>query len=151
MATTAFAVKEKLFELLTEDETFLESTMDGEHPLEVHYNYRGKSTDLPREVLWLGDIEWDDEYEPAFGANSREEIYNIVMVIEVHHEGFEQKESNDRAEYLMQALETVIRDPRWTGLPSIRTMIKPNSMSEGRDPEGFGTVLILLLRVTARI
>ena len=148
IGTTAFDAKASLFTL------FSTAIGDGESlaGVDIWYSYNGASTEMPREVVWLGEVDWLDETDESLGAMHRVEEYEIVLTVEVHRPGDTQEEANARTEELFQAVEGLLRQRNPLGLPNIQSCgIKPKVLGEGRDADGRGAILVSKIRVRARI
>lgn len=142
--TTAFAAKAGLIALLKG------ATWPTENP-DIWYGYQGQSTDMPREVVWVGEIEWDSEEAASLGNFAREEVYRILVTIEVHHAGATQEEANDRANELMQVIEQLLRQRNPLGITNpVSVGMVPHLLGEGQDAEGRGAILVTSVRVEAR-
>ena len=103
--TIAFDAKDALYNLFV-----AEQAGDGEFGnTEVWYGFKGRSMEMPREVIWIGEIEWDSEEPAALGALRRVEEFRIMIGIEVHLPGDDQKEVNDRLEVLITKVEELLR------------------------------------------
>ena len=142
--TTAFDVKADLFDKITAAPAFA--------GIDIWYSYEGgEQGDIPRKVVWLGEIQWDIERPVSVGAFKREEVYDIVLTIQVSEPGLNQKEANEAAETLFVAVEAILRDPRWTAIPGIVSAgVVPRLHSEGVTPTGRAAILISTVQVTAR-
>jgi hypothetical protein len=142
--TTAFDAKDNLVTLIRGDSTFSQT--------EVWYGYQGQMENMPRDLVWVGEIEWDDEEPFALGAMKRDETYRILVTFESHWPGDNQQEANHRVRDKMQALETLLRQRNPLNLPNVMsTGIVPQLLGEGQDPEGRGALLVCSVRVQARI
>lgn len=148
IGTTAFDAKAALV-------TLLNTAVDEDESLagvDIWYSYQGVSMEMPREVVWLGEIDWLSETGDSLGALHRVEEYEIVLTVEVHRPGDTQEEANARIEILFQAVETLLRQRNPLGLPNIQSCgIKPKLLGEGRDADGRGAILVSKIRVRARI
>lgn len=151
MTTKAFAVKEALFDALSTNPPAPAAENSDEIAVPIWYGYQS-TQNRPREVIWIGEIRWVDEENVSLGTLSRDETFDIVVTVECHIPGYTQKQANERVEILMGHLEETVRDPRWSGLPNIRTIgLRPQYLGEGADGQsGRGALLVNLLRVTAR-
>lgn len=148
--TTLFDAKDALFALLSANAT-LRAMSNPE--CVVTYGFGGRPDELPRLTVEIGEAVWDGEDEVALGAHKRDEHYSIAILIQVHNPGDTQKEANDRAKTVMQAIEIALRDERWSQ-PTVSlwsTAIIPQYQAEGADPEGRGTIVLLRLQIAARI
>jgi hypothetical protein len=142
--TTAFDAKDGLISLL-EGASFPSSTPD------IWYGYQGQNLEMPREVVWVGEIEWDDESPESLGNFKRDETYRILVTIEVHRPGDTQREANTRAKELLQTLEGLLRQANPLGIANpISVGIVPQLLGEGQDAEGRGAILVSSVRVVAR-
>lgn len=142
--TTAFDAKDGLIALLDG------ASWPASKP-EIWYGYQGQNLDMPREVVWVGEIEWDSEEAEALGAFKRDETYRILVTIEVHRPGDTQREANLRAKELMQTIEGLLRSANPLGITNpISTGIVPQLLGEGQDAEGRGAILVTSVRVVAR-
>jgi hypothetical protein len=150
MTTRAFAVKRKLFEVLSADPPAPAAENNDDESVPIWYGYK-TTQNRPREVIWIGEIRWSTEDPVSLGNLSRDETFEIVVTIEVHVPGYTQEQANDRAEILMGYLEEAVRDPRWSGLALNSSGLRPQYLGEGADSNNSrGAVLVTLLRVTAR-
>jgi len=148
IGTTAFDAKAALV-------TLLNGAADPGEPLagvDIWYSYQGASMEMPREVVWLGEVDWIDETAVSLGAMKRVEEYEIVLTVEVHRPGDTQEEANARIKSMFQAVEALLRQRNPLGLPDIESCgIKPKIWGEGRDADGRGAILVSKIRVRARI
>jgi hypothetical protein len=121
--------------------------------VEIWYGYEVPG-ELPRETVWLGEIQWTpDDRSVSLGGLKRDETFRIVTTIEVHNPDMTQYESNERAKEIMQSIEDLIRDPRWTGLTNIlNSQMLPQFLGEGMNSNatGRGSILVTLVEVEAR-
>ena len=142
--TTALLVKKDLF-----DKMVAAPALSG---VDIWYSYSGgEQGDIPRKVVWLGEIQWTDERSASLGNLKREEQYQIVLTISISEPGLDQYESNQAAEALMIAVEAILANPRWTTIPGVYSSgIVPQLLNEGTTPTGRATILIATVQVTAR-
>lgn len=144
--TTAFAAKANLITLLR---TLNDDV--GFEDVETWYSYQGAAMEMPREVIWLGEIDWVSETADALGAMSRVEEYLIILTIEVHRPGDTQEEANARIEELMTAVEGLLRARNPLSIPNTQSCgIEPKLLGEGRDADGRGAILVTNIRVRVR-
>ncbi len=150
MTTKAFAVKQALFDKLSESPPAPAAENNDDATVPIWYGYQS-TQNRPREVIWIGEVRWSTEDPVSLGNLSRDETFEIVITIEVHIPGYTQKQANDRVEILMGHIEEVLRDPRWSGMPLVNSGFRPQYLGEGADSNNSrGAVLVSLLRVTAR-
>jgi len=145
--TLAFDVKAALVNLFKAD-AGMQALVP---PDDITYGLGGFGAgERPRLLIWVGEIEWDDEVSIALGAQRRDEFFRIMITIESANEGDTQEEANNRVEAVMQAIEVLIRDPRWSGLPLKQSQLKPQMLGEASSNTGRAAILILSLQVQAR-
>lgn len=141
--TTAFAAKDAILALLQGD-----SALNG---VDKWYGYSGASGEWPRELVWVGEIEWDYEEPATLGNLQREEQYRILLTIEIHRPGDNQRESNLRAKEIMERVETLLRQRNPLGIPNIISVgLVPQLLGEGSDADGRGAILVTSVQVRAR-
>lgn len=141
--TTAFLAKDRLKALLDASPDL--TTVDR------WYAYEGAAQEMPRECVWLGEIEWEYEKPAQMGNLSRTEEYKILLTIEVHRPGDTQREANLRVEALMQTVEGLLRQRNPLGIPNTESIgIEPQLLGEGRDADGRGAILVTAVRVRVR-
>lgn len=145
--TTAFTAKANLVSLLR-------SRIDSGEPFEgvdIWYGYQGQSMELPRELIWVGEIEWDFETPEALGNLSRDEQYRILLTVEVHNSGSTQEEANARVEQLFHEVELLLRQKNPLNIPNtISVGIDPQLLGEGQDTNGRGAILVSSVLVHVR-
>lgn len=147
--TTAFDVKAALFNLLSANATLLAMTNPS---CDVTYGFGGKPDELPRLTVQVGEIVWDSEESTALGARKVDEKYSIAILIQSHNPGDDQTDANGRVKAVMQVIESLVRDERWSSPVSIwASGLVPQYVAEGTDPEGRGAILLLRLYISARI
>lgn len=139
--TTALDAKDALYDLL--DATF---------DFDVWYGYQGQSQEMPRELAWVGEIEWEYDRPESVGNMSRDEEYKILLTFEVHRPGDTQREANLRVEEMMQATQGLLRQRNPLGIPNVLSIgIEPRLLGEGQDADGRGAILVTSVRIRARI
>jgi hypothetical protein len=107
--------------------------------------------EMPREVIWIGEIEWDSEQPSALGALKRVEEFRIMLGIEVHIPGGTQKEVNDRLEVLITKVEELLRAANPLSLTGIEHCgIVPTLLAEGQDADGRGAIFLAAVRIRHR-
>jgi len=145
--TLAFDVKAALVTLLKAD-AGMQALVP---PDDITYGYGNFGAgERPRLMIWVGEIEWDDEISIALGAQRRDEFFRIMITIESVTEGDTQEEANARVKAVMQVIEGLVRDPRWSGLPLTQSQIKPQMLGEAPGNTAYAAMLILSLQVQAR-
>jgi len=149
MPTTAFDVKDAVKAALDADATL--SAMA--NPIcAITYGFDGRPDELPRLSVQVGEIVWDFERPITIGNRKRDEEYSIPLLIQSHVPGDTQKDANNRVKAVMQAMENIFRNERWSGVAGVWSSgIVPQQLAEGTDAEGRGAILLLRLYVTARI
>lgn len=142
--TTALDVKKDLYDKMVAAPAFAN--------IDVWYGYQGgEQGDIPRQVVWLGEIQWSNEKPASLGNLKREESYSIVLTIRIEAPGDSQLEANQTAEALMTAVEDILRDPRWTSIVGVVSSgIVPQLLNEGITPTGRAAILIATVQITAR-
>lgn len=145
--TTAFAAKTALVELIRNAPEFADLGDDG-----VWYGYLGgNSGQRPREVIWVGEVAWEDANGDAIGMLRRNETYSILLTVESHTPGDTQEEANARVADRVSTLVELLRDPRVLGVPGvIECGIVPQMLGEGADPDGRGAIYVTAVRIKAR-
>jgi hypothetical protein len=145
--TTAFAAKTALVGLLRNAPEFADLGDDG-----VWYGYLGGNAgQRPREVIWAGEIAWDEANGEAIGFMRRNETYNILLTVESHTPGDTQEDANGRVSARVATLVELLRDPRALGVPGIiECGIIPQMLGEGADPAGRGAIYVVAVRIKAR-
>lgn len=148
MGTQAFDVKDALYNLLKADSAILAIMPEDA----VMYGVQGNfgANESPRQAIKIGEIEWDDELSVGLGMSRRDEYFRILIVVESFELGDTQQEANNRVKAVMQRIETLVRNPRWSGLPVLMTELKPQLLSEGPGDEGRAAIQIMSLHVQAR-
>lgn len=147
--TLAFDLKDALVAALKADPALADLAAD-EDAISYGFANRGAQS-RPREVIAVGEIEWDDEIAIALGYSRRDEFFRIMLTIESHGAGETQQEANYHVRDRMKVVEALVRDPRWSGLPLLWSELKPRMLGEGPDDSGGrGAVLVLSLHVVAR-
>lgn len=145
--TFAFDAKQALVDKIKADTTNFGDLVTADA---IWYGYQGAAHERPREVVWIGEIEWDYEVGVGIGYQRRDEQFRIMITIESHVPGDTQEQANARVETRMQALEALLRNPRALGLSIMEHELKPQLLGEGADSEGRGAILVLSLQVKAR-
>ncbi len=142
--TTAFDAKTALVDLLRAAPALSE--------LDVWYGYLGGNAgQRPREVVWVGEINWEDTDGAALGYMRRDETYEIMLTVESHMPGDDQHDANERVRTRMETVTELLRDPRALGVPGIyECAIIPQMLGEGADPGGRGAMLVIGVRIRAR-
>jgi hypothetical protein len=145
--TTAFDAKTALVGLLQASPALADLMPD-----DVWYGYQsGNAGQRPREVVWVGEIVWDDSDGAALGFLRRNETYNIMMTVESHVPGDDQVTANGRVQTRFAAITTLLRDPRALGVPGITECgIVPQMLAEGADPTGRGAMYVTAVKIRAR-
>jgi hypothetical protein len=145
--TTAFDAKTALVGLLRAAPEFADLGDDG-----IWYGYLGGNAgQRPREVIWVGEITWDDANGDAVGFMRRNETYSILLTVESHMPGDDQETANNRVRDRVATLVEVLRDPRALGVPGITECgIIPQLLGEGADPGGRGAIYVVAVRIRAR-
>jgi hypothetical protein len=106
----------------------------------------------PRQLIWYGEITWDEDVPGALGNLMRAEQFNIRVGIEVHEGDETQTIANDKVEVLLNALYEMLRDPRALGLGNLLSVSAvPLALGEGVEPAGRAALLAAHIRVRARI
>lgn len=142
--TTAFAAKAALVNIIKNAPEYA--------AIDVQYGYLGgNSGQRPREVVWVGEITWDDANGAAIGFQRRDETYQIMMAVESHVPGDDQEAANTRVAGHVATLVELLRDPRALGVPGIiECGIVPQMLGEGADPGGRGAMYVIGVRIRAR-
>lgn len=118
----------------------------------IWYGYVGQAGNRPREVIWVGEITWEDEVGAALGAFRRDETYRITLTVESHFPGDDQETANARVRDRAGAVEELLKDPRALSVPGVYECgIIPQMLGEGSDPAGRGAIFVTFVRVRARI
>lgn len=118
----------------------------------VTYGFMGRPEELPRLAIEVGEIVWDEERAISLGAARRDETFAVALIMHSHVPGDKQEDANARIKALMQAVETAIRPPRWSGISNIISSgFVPSNLAEGTDPEGRGALFFGKVYITARI
>lgn len=143
--TTAFDAKTALVNLLT-DAFASDSTLD------VWYGYlAGNSGQRPREVIWVGEITWDESDGAAIGFLRRDETYHIMLTVESHLPGDDQVAANERVAARLATVTELLRNPRALDVPGIYECgVIPQLLGEGADPDGRGAIFVSSVRIRAR-
>lgn len=146
--TTAFAVKQALFDKIRSIPA-LADYLDN-----IYYSFTAQISERPRLAVHLGEIAWesvwDDEFSPTIGANTREESYNILVLIESHGPGNDQAAANEEIRVIVQEIEAMLKNPRWSGQDIVSSGFSPLSVAEGGDAEGRGAIMLARVRIKAR-
>lgn len=145
--TTAFAAKTALVDLIRNAPDFADLG-----PEYIWYGYLGGNAgQRPREVVWVGEIAWDDANGDAVGFLRRNETYSILLTVESHFPGDDQETANGRVEARVATLVELLRDPRALGVAGITECgIVPQMLGEGADPDGRGAIYVVGVRIRAR-
>lgn len=105
----------------------------------------------PRQLIWYGEIVWDEDRPSSLGGLRREESFRLRFGIEVHEGDENQTVANNRLETLLNALYEMLRDPRALGLPNLLEIsLVPLAHGEGIDTAGRAALLAAHIRVRAR-
>lgn len=142
--TTAFAAKTALVELIRAAPEFAD--------VDVWYGYLGGNAgQRPREVIWTGEVAWEEADGAAIGFLRRNETYGILLTVESHFPGDTQEDANGRVRDRVATLVELLRDPRALGVPGIIEMgIVPQLLGEGADDGGRGAIYVVSVRIRAR-
>lgn len=145
--TTAFEAKSALVDLLR-----LSPELSDMSPDDIWFGYLGGNAgQRPREVIWVGEIIWDDTNGAALGFMRRDETYQIMMTVESHVPGDDQASANARVAGRVATIVELLRDPRALGVAGIYECgILPQMLGEGADPGGRGAVYVVAVRIRAR-
>lgn len=145
--TTAFAAKTALVNLIRNAPEFADLGSEN-----IWYGYLGGNAgQRPREVIWVGEIAWDDANGEAIGFLRRNETYSILLTVEAHMPGDDQETANGRVQTRVGTLVELLRDPRALGVPGITECgIVPQMLGEGADPGGRGAIYVVGVRIRAR-
>lgn len=145
--TLAFDVKDALVDKLKLEPAL--AAMAADEAITYGYGVFGAGG-RPRQSIWVGEIEWDDEVSVGLGQSRRDEFFRIMLTIECVFPGDTQKEANYRARDLMKVVEAMVRNPRWSGLSVVESELKPQLLGEGPGDNGRAAMLIMSLHVRAR-
>jgi hypothetical protein len=145
--TTAFAAKTALVGLLRTAPEFADLNPD-----DIWYGYLGGNAgQRPREVIWVGEITWDDANGDAIGFLRRDETYQIMLTVESHMPGDDQETANGRVSARVATLVELLRNPRALGVQGIYECgIVPQMLGEGADPGGRGALYVVGVKIRAR-
>lgn len=145
--TTAFEAKAALVNLLRDS-----SELSDLGPDDIWYGYLGgNSGQRPREVIWVGEITWEESNGAAIGFLRRDETYQIMMTVESHMPGDDQASANDRVASRVATIVELLRDPRALGVAGIYECgIVPQLLGEGADPGGRGAMYVTAVKIRAR-
>lgn len=145
--TTAFAAKTAIVDLLRNAPELADLS-----PEDIWYGYLGGNAgQRPREVIWVGEVTWENTDGAALGYLRRDETYQIMMTIESHMPGDDQAAANERVSGRMATIVELLRDPRALGVPGIYECgIVPQMLGEGADPGGRGALYIVGVKIRAR-
>ena len=145
--TTAFDAKKALVRVLGEASELADLADEGS----IWFGYLGVAGQRPREVIWVGEVTWEDEDGAALGFLRRDETYRIMLTVESHVPGDDQEMANDRVLARATAVEGILKDPRVLGVPGIYEVgIVPQLLGEGADPTGRGAIFVVAVRIRAR-
>lgn len=146
--STAFDAKTALVSLLRTAPALSDIADDGS----IWYGYIGQAGNRPREVIWVGEITWEEETGAALGRLRRDEAYRITLTVESHFPGDDQEAANARVRDRVASIEETLRDPRALNVPGVYECgIVPQMLGEGSDPGGRGAIFVTFVRVRARI
>lgn len=149
VGTLAFDLKEVFVNTLKADSTLL--AIEGMTAEAVTYGYgEFGAGQRPRLVVWAGEIEWDEEISKGLGASRRDEFFRMMITIESFFPNDSQLTANNRVKAVMQRIEAIVRNPRWSGLPITMSELKPQMLGEAPADDGRAAVLIMSLHVQAR-
>lgn len=145
--TTAFDAKSALVSLLRTAPEYADLNPD-----DIWYGYLGGNAgQRPREVIWVGEIMWDDTDGSAIGFLRRDETYHIMLTVESHMPGDDQEAANARVSSRVATLVNLLRDPRALGVAGIYECgIVPQMLGEGADPDGRGAMFVVSVKIRAR-
>ena len=146
----AFDVKDALVTKISANATLLaipDFTADN-----VFYGFSGRPEEFPRLAVQIGEISWESERDVTLGGLKRDEAFYITLAIHSHVPGDTQQVANGRVKAMAQAIEILVRDPRWSQVAHvIMSGFVPQYLAEGTDAEGRGAILMARVYVTARI
>lgn len=153
--TFAFDVKDALVTALRADATLAgiitHPEIGGVVDEDISYGYGPWGPNgRPRLMIWVGEIEWDDEASVGLGMSRRDEMFRIMVTTESWVPGDTQIQANNRVQSMMKAIEALVRNPRWSGLGIVHSELKPLMLGETLSDQGRAAVLIMSLHVRAR-
>lgn len=145
--TTAFDAKTALVDLLRNAPELADLGAD-----DIWYGYLGGNAgQRPREVIWVGEVVWEDTDGAAIGFLRRDETYRIMLTVEAHVPGDDQPAANERVAGRVASIVELLRDPRALGVPGIYECgIVPQMLGEGADPGGRGAMYVVGVKIRAR-
>lgn len=151
MATTAYAVKQALYDKLRARPALSELVDDQA----IWYGFEGHAGSLPRKCIQIGEIVWDYD-KPASMGNasnlSRTESYSIMILLESHVPGDTQVQANANLKALVDEIEALLKDARSLEIANIITQgFEPEYSAEGQDgTESRGAIMLGRVHITAR-
>jgi hypothetical protein len=90
----------------------------------------------PREFIWLGDVEGDQDWA-TIGGRVREETYDLSLLVSVVREGQDQQGATERAFDLLAEVEDALRsDPTVTDAVLMASVGGRVDLAELASPDG---------------
>lgn len=144
--TTVFAAKRALVDLIAALPEF--------QGVQVTYGHPG--VNLERELLYVGNVPTMDTKFATTNARSREETYDLELVLNLRTPGQSEREQDARAEVLLaavaRALKTVPSGTSLNGsLPGGWSSFRPHQVVYGSSTESFETEVRCVVTCVARV
>ena len=141
--STIPAAKDALYDLIVADASVVAA--------KVQVSYGWPSPHQARELIWIGDVE-GEQNAAALGKQRREETYKMTLKVDVLREGNDQKSASERAFVIAGWIENILRNDATLG-GVVRTAeiegpleLKENATDKARNSGG-----TLSIYCTARI